>query len=70
MQPRYIYIYDELLEYHFVEHMAAAVYSSRQSQLEHEKGMQSCNGKEHRGGEEGRMVFVEEQNEPVLLGFF
>jgi hypothetical protein len=36
----YIYIYDELLGYHFVEHMAAMVSSSRQSQLKHEKGMQ------------------------------
>jgi hypothetical protein len=30
----------------------------------------TCNGKEHEGGEEGRKFFVEEQNEPVLLGFF
>jgi hypothetical protein len=53
--------------------MAAMVSSSRQSQLKHEKGMQWDAGlqwKEHREGEEGRKVFVEEQNDPVLLGFF
>jgi hypothetical protein len=32
--------------------------------------MQTYSGKEHRGGEEGRKVFVEEQNEVVLWGFF
>jgi hypothetical protein len=35
-----MHIYDELHGYHFVEHTAAVVSSSKQSQLEHEKGMQ------------------------------
>jgi hypothetical protein len=33
-------------------------------------GMQTCSRKEHKEGEEGIGVFVEEQNDPVLLGFF
>jgi hypothetical protein len=32
-------------------------------------GLQTCDGKEHGGGEEGRRVLVEEQNDVVLWGF-
>jgi hypothetical protein len=32
--------------------------------------MQTCSGKEHGRGEEGRRVFVEEQNDAILWGFF
>jgi hypothetical protein len=32
--------------------------------------MQTCSEKEHGGGEEGRRVFVEEQNDVVLWVFF
>ena len=66
----YIYIYDELLGYHFVEHMAAVVSSSRQSQLKHEKGMQTCSGNEHGEGKKEEGFLLRSKTTPFYLGLF